>query len=48
MIRILKKSRHDFSGKHLCDRYCVDIMRGGQDLVIMSYGFVKLLLEFVT
>ena len=37
MIRILKKSRHDFSGKHLCDRCCVDIMCGGQDLVIMSW-----------
>ena len=23
MIRILK---HDFSGKHLCDGYCMDIM----------------------
>ena len=26
MIRILKQSRHDFSGKHLCDGYCKDIM----------------------
>ena len=26
MIRILKQWRHDFSGKHLCDGYCVDIM----------------------
>ena len=26
MIRILKQSRHDFSGKHLCDGYCMDIM----------------------
>ena len=26
MIRILKQSRHDFSGKHLCDEYCMDIM----------------------
>ena len=25
MIRILKQSRHDFSGKHLCDGYCMDI-----------------------
>ena len=24
--RILKRSRHDFSGKHLCDGYCMDIM----------------------
>ena len=27
MIRFLKWSRHDFSGKHLCDRYCTDIKR---------------------
>ena len=26
MIRILKQSRHDFSGKHLCDGYCMDTM----------------------
>ena len=26
MIRILKQSRHDFLGKHLCDWYCVGIM----------------------
>ena len=26
MIRILKQSGHDFSGKHLCDGYCMDIM----------------------
>ena len=26
MIRIFKQSRHDFSGKHLCDGYCMDIM----------------------
>ena len=26
MIRILKQSRHDFSSKHLCDGYCMDIM----------------------
>ena len=26
MIRILKQSRHDFSGKHLGDGYCMDIM----------------------
>ena len=26
MIRILKQSRHDFSGKHLYDEYCMDIM----------------------
>ena len=27
MIRILIESRHDFSGKHLCDGYCMDIKR---------------------
>ena len=26
MIRILKQLRHDFSGKHLCDGYCMGIM----------------------
>ena len=26
MIRILKQSGHDFSGKCLCDEYCMDIM----------------------
>ena len=26
IIRILKQSGHDFSGKHLCDGYCMDIM----------------------
>ena len=26
MIRILKQSEHDFSGKHLCDEYFMDIM----------------------
>ena len=26
MIRILKQSKHDFSVKHLCDVYCMDIM----------------------
>ena len=37
MIRILKQLRHDFSDKHLCDGYCVDIgyyvmfMFGGQN-----------------
>ena len=25
MIRIFKQSWHDFSGKHLCDGYCMDI-----------------------
>ena len=33
MIRILKQWRHDFSGKHLRDRYCMDIicLCGGQN-----------------
>ena len=26
MIRVHKQSRHDFSGKHLCQGYCMDIM----------------------
>ena len=26
MTRILKQSTHDFTGKHLCDGYCMDIM----------------------
>ena len=26
MVRILKLSGHDFSGKHLCNGYCMDIM----------------------
>ena len=26
MVRILKRSGHDFSGKHLCNGYCMDIM----------------------
>ena len=26
IIGILKQSRHDFSGKRLCDGYCMDIM----------------------
>ena len=46
MIRILKQWRHNFSGKDLCDGYCIDIMWffcGGQ-----GHGLEKLLLEFVT
>ena len=34
IIRILKQWRYDFSGKHLCDRYCMNIMWclcGGQN-----------------
>ena len=33
MTRVLKQWRHDFSGKHLRDRYCMDIiwyLCGGQ------------------
>ena len=26
MISIHKQSRHDFSGKHLCDGYCMNTM----------------------
>ena len=26
MIRIFKQSTHDFTSKHLCDGYCMDIM----------------------
>ena len=26
MIRIFKQSTHDFSSKHLCDEYSMDIM----------------------
>ena len=26
MVRIIKQWRHDFSGKHLRDGYCIDIM----------------------
>ena len=26
MIMILKQLEHDFSGKHLCNGYCMDIM----------------------
>ena len=29
--RILKQSRHDFSGKHLCDGYYVIFMCGGRN-----------------
>ena len=40
MTRILKQWRHDFSGKHLRDRYCMDIiwcLCGGQN----SWFFCK-------
>ena len=40
MIKILKKKRHDFSGKHLCDGYCMDIMRY-LCLEVKIHGFIK-------
>ena len=46
MIRILKQWRHDFSGKHLCGGYSMDIM-WCLYVEIKIHGFVKLLLEFV-
>ena len=42
MIRILKQWRHDFSGKHLCDGYFMDIM-WCLCVEVKIYGFVKLL-----
>ena len=42
MIRILKQWRHDFSGKHLRDRYCIDNM-SCLCVEVKIYGFVKLL-----
>ena len=42
MIRILKQWRHDFSGKHLCDGYCMDIM-WCLCVEVKIHGFVKLL-----
>ena len=42
MIRILKQWRHDFSGKHLCDGYCMDIM-WCLCVKVKIQGFVKLL-----
>ena len=42
MIRILKQSRHDFSGKHLYDRYCMDIMCC-LCVEVKIHGVVKLL-----
>ena len=41
MTRILKQSRHDFSGKHLCDGYSMDIMRC-LCVEVKIHGFVKL------
>ena len=42
MIRILKQWRHDFSGKHLCDGYCMDIT-WCLCVEFKMQGFVKLL-----
>ena len=39
--RILKQSRHDFSGKHLCDGYCMNVM-WCLYVEVTIYGFVKL------
>ena len=41
MIRILKQWRHDLSGKHLCDGYCMDIMLCFC-VNVNIHGFVKL------
>ena len=40
MIRILKQSRHDFSGKYLCE-YCIDMWFFCME--VKTHGFVKLL-----
>ena len=39
---MLKHWRHDFSGKHLCDGYCMDIM-WCLCVEVKIHGFVKLL-----
>ena len=39
---ILKQSGHDFSGKHLCDGYCMDVM-WYLCVEVKIHGFVKLL-----
>ena len=43
---IIKQWRHGFSGKHLCDEYCMDVMwcLCGE---VKIHGSVKLLQEFV-
>ena len=46
MIRNLKQSRHDFSGKHLCGGYCMDIVWILCDVLCVEgevHGFLKLL-----
>ena len=42
MIRILKQWRQDFSGKHLCAGYCIDIM-WYLCVEVKINGFAKLL-----
>ena len=42
MIRIPKQWRHDFSGKHLWDGYCMDII-WRLYVEVKIHGFVKLL-----
>ena len=42
MISIFKQSRHDFSGKQLCDGYCMDII-WCLCVEVKIHGFVKLL-----
>ena len=42
MIRILKQWIHDFSGKHLCDGHCMDVM-WCLCVKVNINGFVKLL-----
>ena len=38
MVRILKQARHDFSGKHLCDGYCMLLC----DVFLWSSKFMDL------
>ena len=42
IIRIVIQWKHDFSGKHLCVRYCMDIMRC-YCVEVKIHGFVNLL-----
>ena len=42
MISILKQSRQDFSGKYLCNGYCMDIM-WFLCVEVKIHGLVKLL-----
>ena len=51
MIKILKESGHDFSGKRLCGGYCTkilcDVFVRRSIFNIGSYGFVKKLLKVI-